>query len=148
MNKRVSLQIEAEYFDHDSDWHGVEHTLRVIRNVRQLGETAQLNEAMIRTVECAAFLHDMARQHDRECSEHGRWAVERKLPLHLKTFLDYGVPPEALEALAFAVTYHCRHDAPQDSSHKEYLALLKKADAMDRSRFPWEDIEDFTFEEY
>ena len=126
-------------FDQQSDWHGVEHTRNVVNNVRAIGTQDGLEEQLIRIVECAAFIHDMARTHDRECSQHGYWAVDRKLPERSEKFFTYGLSEKDLDALKFAVVYHCRHDAPQDSPFMGHLLLLKKADAMDRKRFPWND---------
>ena len=131
------IRLDEFDFDHHTDWHGVDHAINVVNYVRSLGSSAGADEQLIRTVECAGLIHDMARQHDRECEDHGRWAVESKLPVWRKTFLDYGLSDDDFPALAFAVTYHCRHDAPTNAPYLPYLVLLKKADAEDLRRFPW-----------
>ena len=87
----------------------------------------------------AVYLHDLARTHDGVCTAHGANAVtrwERMVPLqdHL---ISGGITTDDYEAIANAVTLHCRHDRelpPPDHPHWRLCALLKDADGLDRVR--------------
>jgi hypothetical protein len=126
--------LKDDYFDHPSLLHGINHTYRVMMHVIELGKSAGLNHE-IREAFCAAFIHDMARQHDGYCTQHGTWAAQKKLPFFSKMFLDAGVSTQGLENIRLAVTNHSLYDEI-DPTHPAYktVALLKDADALDRIR--------------
>lgn len=122
------------YFDHDSILHGVKHTYRVMANTLVLGNLLSADHEKL-TAFCGAFIHDMARRHDGQCTLHGRWAVENKVDEFSKLFLATGLHERDIEALCVAVENHSIPvDLPQ--SHEYYFpgAILKDADALDRIR--------------
>lgn len=126
--------LKDEYFDHPSLLHGINHTYRVMLHVIELGKSAGLN-CEIREAFCAAFIHDMARQHDGYCTQHGTWSAQQKLPFFRKMFLDAGISKQGIENIRLAVTNHSLYDEI-DPTHPAYktVALLKDADALDRIR--------------
>lgn len=126
--------LKDEYFDHPSLIHGINHTYRVMYHVLNIGKKAGLGAEILQAW-CAAFIHDMARQHDGYCTEHGQWSADRKFPEFEPLFLDAGVGREGLEAIRLAVINHSQR-AEIDPSHPHYktVALLKDADALDRIR--------------
>lgn len=132
----MNLEIDSYDFDTNSHLHGKEHTERVMQLVRHLGKIGNLSESVILESYCAAVIHDMARKHDYECDQHGQWAVESKLPLWKDRFIELGLKQSQIEAVAFAVYWHCKdyRDVP-DSEYLQTLHLLQDADALDRVRF-------------
>lgn len=85
----------------------------------------------------AAYLHDLSRQHDGYCEEHGGWAYQKFLasPVIKDTFVRGGLRQEHLPSVKTAVTHHCFR-AELDGAHPHYrlTSLLKDADALDRIR--------------
>lgn len=83
----------------------------------------------------AAFIHDMARQHDGYCTAHGLWAVEQKLPLYRSFFYSFDISKTDLDLMATAIQYHSL-TVELDFNHPAYLmtAIVKDADALDRIR--------------
>lgn len=132
--------VRSGYFDHQSLLHGINHTYRVMYHVLEIGKVTGLN---LETNEafCAAFIHDMARQHDGFCQAHGAWSVRRKFPLFKELFLSSGISHEGLEAIKHAVTFHSLHNEIE-KIHPAYktIALLKDADALDRIRISDDDL--------
>jgi len=128
------FRLRKEYFDHQSSIHGINHTYRVMYHVLQIaGATGLKKEGVIAF--CAAYIHDMARVHDGYCTEHGKWAVERKLKLYSNLFYKFGLNDKDLRKVETAVTYHSI-TKELEKSDKAYTvtALLKDADALDRIR--------------
>jgi HD superfamily phosphodiesterase len=133
MNYRL-FTLKNSFFDNRSLLHGINHTYRVMFHVLNIGEKAGLNDH-IKPAWCAAFIHDMARQHDGYCTKHGYWAAQKKLPLFTKLFRDTGITDEEMEAIKLAVTNHSlSEELPPDHPHYQTVALLKDADALDRIR--------------
>ena len=134
--------VQPGHFRRNSELHGVGHVNRVIclgqmlgleveRDLREAGWFARWSAPLW----AAAFLHDLARRHDNNCLEHGRWAVDERMPALRRRFIDNGVREEDLPAVATAVEYHSlRVDVPREHPHWVLTALLKDADALDRCR--------------
>jgi len=130
----LPFQLKETYFDHHSHLHGVNHTYRVMYHVLNIGRLAGLNHE-IKLAFCAAFIHDMARQHDGYCIGHGVWATKSKFPLFRTLFIETGVNTEGLRAIKLAVSNHSiRHEIRKDHPFSTTVALLKDADALDRIR--------------
>jgi len=128
------FKLKQGYFENRSTLHGINHTYRVMFHVEQLGLAAGLNHE-VEWAWCAAFIHDMARQHDGYCTEHGYWSVKTRLPLFEKLFMDAGVSTVGMEAIKLAVTNHSLPDEVAiDHPYYKTVALLKDADALDRER--------------
>lgn len=121
-------------FNHPSQLHGINHTYRVMSHIINLCEKHNLNIHLPAAL-TAAFIHDMARQHDGYCTEHGKWAVEKKMPLFRDFFKDINLNENEIEQIAVAVEYHSLPDE-LEKDHPAYIvtALLKDADALDRVR--------------
>lgn len=84
---------------------------------------------------CAAYIHDLSREHDGYCTQHGAWSAEKKLPVYTPFFQSLGLNEGHLEVIRVAVTKHSEPDE-LDPDHPAYLvtAMLKDADALDRIR--------------
>ena len=127
--------VNAGDFVLNSELHGAAHVNRVI----VLGQCLARAQGAFRDLRlnlwAATYLHDLERQHDDVCLEHGAWAVERRLPGLTPLFLRHGVRPCGIEAIAEAVRQHCR-PVEVARSHPDWalIALLKDADALDRWR--------------
>lgn len=118
------------------------HTYRVMHHVVELGKAHKYTKQEIKTALCATFIHDMSRRHDNLCYEHGRWAVEEKLPQFVAEFKKYGLKKKDLAALATAVEHHSLpQELPTDHPHYKIAALLKDADALDRIRLGEYDLD-------
>ena len=138
------FDLQPEYFNHQSEVHGIMHTYRVMHNVLLLSSEHNFSEQQFKTAYCAAFIHDMARTHDGYCTQHGEWAVKEKLHLFENDFKNFGLSDALIEEIKTSVTYHSLHQE-LDKAHPHYIvtALLKDADALDRIRlgFPGLDPE-------
>jgi hypothetical protein len=135
------LVLKPFHFDHPSDLHGINHTYRVMA----LGWYLSLesgHEALAGAVLAAAFVHDMARKHDGYCTEHGRWAAEKKLSLFEPLFLQHGIQPEFLDRIHTAIVYHSLREELKPE-HPAFLltSILKDADALDRIRLGPENLD-------
>lgn len=121
------LQPEDSYFELGGDMHGSSHTARVIIHAWLTAQrhAPELTPELI----AAGFLHDLARRNDRECSEHGKWAVESHLGKWRKNFEAIGV--KNFELVKDMVTKHCQLPQPSDSLG---VTLFRQADNLDRVR--------------
>lgn len=134
------LNLKEEYFDNQSEVHGVNHTYRVMCIIVYLGKMLNLiRETKIAL--CAAFVHDMSRQHDGYCTEHGLWAANNKLPDFVGLFKELGLTEEDIEIIRLAIANHSVVEelSPSDKAYK-VTALLKDADALDRIRIGEENL--------
>ena len=123
-----------EYFDNHSELHGINHTYRVMYHCLELGEAENLN-AQARLAFMAAFIHDMARQHDGFCKNHGAWAAKAKLPAFTKLFIETGASKSDLALIYSAVYNHSLpSELPESDPAAKITSLLKDADALDRIR--------------
>ena len=126
--------LKPEFFNRKSELHGISHTYRVMALTWDLG--SRINMARERNLAfMAAFIHDMARNHDGICWKHGKRAVKYKLPLFREFFIEQGASENDLDEISFSVHYHCTPREPEKSHpFSPTLALLKDADALDRIR--------------
>jgi hypothetical protein len=128
------FNLSEDAFDHHSQLHGVGHTYRVMYHTLFLGTMTGLKKEA-KTAFCAAYIHDLARQHDGLCSEHGLWSKQKKLPEYIGFFKDAGIPDEEIEIIGLAVENHSEtKEIPRDHLAYNTTALLKDADALDRFR--------------
>ncbi len=122
------------HFEHKSDRHGINHVYRVMCHVLFLGKALRkYRETYVTFI--AAFLHDLSREHDGYCTQHGEWAVERKFPKYQLWFKHLGLSKDEVEAMKLAVINHSLEEEVI-KNHKYWfiVALLKDADALDRFR--------------
>jgi hypothetical protein len=132
--------LKPEYFDYQSQLHGINHTYRVMTLVLLLGKRLGL-ERECKLAFMAAFIHDMSRKHDGFCNRHGKRAVKYKLPQFAEFFKSQGIEDTDLEEISFAVHYHCKYYQPSKKHpYFKTLALLKDADALDRIRISPNDL--------
>jgi len=129
--------LKEEYFINPSDVHGVKHTYRVMYHVLNLGRVHEedLTDYEVLLAFCAAFIHDMAREHDGIDASHGRRAADMVLPEFKNLFVEVGVLEEDLDIIATAVEWHSV-SGEETLQGREYrvTALLKDADGLDRVR--------------
>lgn len=134
------FEIRPEYFDHHSLLHGINHTFRVMVHVLEIGNAAGLKHEIPEAF-CAAFIHDMGRNHDGWCTAHGHWSATRKLPLFKGLFQEIGIDQNGMNNIKTAATFHSQHDEPEPSDPAfKTIALLKDADALDRIRISEDDL--------
>lgn len=128
------FNLTPEQFNHPSEIHGIKHTYRVMLHCLILGlHLNRINEA--RVAFFAAYIHDMAREHDGYCTIHGANASKNKLPLFKTLFVENGASPGDIEIINQIVTLHSVKEEPGRSDNLfRYLAILKDADALDRIR--------------
>ncbi len=133
--------IRKEYFDHVSWLHGIGHTGRVMALVWELCHLTGL-ESQKPAAYCAAFIHDMSRQHDGICKLHGSLAAKMKLPQFRDFFLAQGLSETELKAVGNAVHWHSlTEEADMNHEHYQVISLLKDADALDRIRLGPHDLD-------
>ena len=141
------LVIREENFLHPSFIHGVGHTYRVMMLSAVLADKLGWSD-LCQEVIWAAALHDTQRQHDGEDKKHGLMAAQKNIPVYLEKMKQQGMQPNAIEAVAFAMT---QHSFPQEPSvnHPYYrtAAVLKEADALDRVRMNGLDKSFLRFED-
>lgn len=134
------FNLKPEYFDHQTRIHGISHTYRVMCNVLKIGTRISYHRET-KLAFFAAFIHDMARQHDGRCTEHGKWSAETKLDKYFSLFIKNGMNPEDKDILATALTNHSlRENPPENHPHYITTAILKDADALDRVRISRFDL--------
>ncbi len=134
------FNLKSGHFDNQSNLHGISHTYRVMCHVLLLGSHLGY-ERETRLAFCGAFIHDMSRQHDGYCREHGLWAARNKLPFFTEFFRMQGVNTYELNEISVAVENHsAAHELPTSDSSYKTAALLKDADALDRIRLGPNDL--------
>jgi HD superfamily phosphodiesterase len=128
------FKLKPDYFDHQSNIHGINHTFRVMYHVLQIASKRGLKREGT-TAFCAAYIHDLARLDDGYCTQHGEWASERKLPSYKKLFHKIGLKEIDILKIETAVTNHSLPEELKDENSAYVVtALLKDADALDRIR--------------
>lgn len=126
--------LKPAYFAQKSWLHGINHTFRVMTHILYLGHLLE-NTRETRLALFAAYIHDMQREHDGYCTEHGQWAVKNTLPDYADFFIEQGAAKEELEEIGAAVKNHSeRHEITEDHPYYITAAMLKDADALDRIR--------------
>ncbi len=128
------FRLKQDYFDHQSNIHGINHTYRVMYHVLQIAAEAGLKREGVAAF-CAAYIHDLARLNDGYCTQHGAWASERKFYLFKDLFYKVGLNDEDLEKIEIAVINHSiTKELDKNNNAYRVTALLKDADALDRIR--------------
>lgn len=129
-----NFDLKQEYFDHFSKLHGIPHVYRVMCNTLVIGVLISKQDAAVLAF-YAAYVHDFSRKHDGKCSEHGRWAVEQKLPFFIIKFLKNGLERRDIPAIETAVSMHSvQEELPENDQFYLVTSILKDADALDRIR--------------
>ncbi len=140
-------------FSRTSHLHGHEHVNRVMCLGQLIGPAIEIGLGRrgwfgqhAAPLWAATYLHDLARECEGVCHQHGRWAVEQKLPGLVRWFHSKGVRTSDIPAIATATEFHSREDElPRDNPHWELTALLKDADALDRCRLGFNEQADCRF---
>ena len=153
LNSKILMQFTEEYnihfnsfglsesqFDHHSMLHGILHTYRVMLHCLRLGLiTGYTAEARIAFF--AAYIHDMARQHDGYCTAHGANAAKLKLPIYQKLFIENGAKEPEIITIGRAVALHSTSiELPENDPDYTIVSILKDADALDRIRLGANDL--------
>lgn len=135
-----SLSLSDSLFAHPSALHGVGHTYRVMLLSLKLSESIGHPE-LKKSAVAAAFIHDLAREHDGYCTDHGEWAAENILPHYREKFESFGIDALALNHIKTAVKFHSVFDdPPKDHSAYMLTAVLKDSDALDRIRLSEDNL--------
>ena len=83
----------------------------------------------------AAYIHDLARQHDDACPVHGENAVKLKLPIYKDLFFENGADEEDIRSIKLAVSNHCKHyEIDKSNPYYKSVALLRDSDGLDLVR--------------
>ena len=128
------FKLKQDYFDHQSNIHGINHTYRVMYHVLQIASAVGLKREGV-VAFCAAYIHDLARLNDGYCTQHGAWASARKLHLYTNLFHEIGLKETDIENIEVAVTNHSiTKELEKENNSYVITALLKDADALDRIR--------------
>lgn len=126
--------LQSDYFNHPSDLHGFKHTYRVMCHVLVIGNELHLLRET-RLAFCAAFVHDMARNHDGFSLRHGPRAAREKVGLFTDLFTRNGIAEEDIDEIKLAVANHSQYiEISKNNPGYKVVALLKDADALDRIR--------------
>ena len=126
--------LKDNYFDHQSNLHGINHTYRVMCNCLYLGSILNFHRET-KLAFLSAFIHDMSRKHDGYCTEHGLWASKEKIPLFKKLFYSINVSDNDIEEIRIAVKNHSEFfELSKADPFYNTTAILKDADALDRIR--------------
>ena len=135
------FKLKQDYFDHQSNIHGVNHTYRVMYHVLKIASAVGFKKEGV-VAFCAAYIHDLARLNDGYCTQHGAWASARKLRLYTNLFHEIGLKETDIENIEVAVTNHSiTKELEKDNSAYLITALLKDADALDRIRLGDENLD-------
>jgi hypothetical protein len=127
---------KAEYFDSCSDIHGRMHVGRVMILGFLLLDMTSARDLEI-PLWAAIYLHDLGRQHDGDCREHGqrsrnKFHASREIQRALE---GGGLVPADWPMVEAAVIQHCHwRELDAGDPHYRLTALLKDADGLDRVR--------------
>jgi hypothetical protein len=128
---REEFEVTDSMLSHPSDLHGRGHIHRVMHHSLLLCRVMGYSDLMPECL-CAAHLHDLARQHDGPCADHGGWAIDDKLPQFRKFYERAGV--KNFDAVKDAVRRHSLAGAGSENPKNRVCVVLKDADALDRCR--------------
>ncbi len=139
---------DPDLFAHASDIHGQKHVARVMILGFLLVDRLNLPQLAPR-LWAATYLHDLGRQHDGRCYDHGKFAVDRlaTMPELRQLFAEGGVMEDDYEPIKTAVIHHCLpQELPRDHPRWQLTALLKDSDGLDRVRLGDLDLEYLRFD--
>lgn len=104
--------------------HDINHFLKVYSYAKMIGESEQLNELTLRTLEIAAILHDIACPLCREKygSADGKKQEEEGMPLVRSFFEGTDIEKNVLERVVYLVGHH---HTLTDISGKDYQILIE-----------------------
>jgi uncharacterized protein len=125
-----------ELFAQRSELHGRLHVGRVMVLGFLLIDATQSYDLEI-PLWAAIYVHDLAREHDGLCQDHGEWAIEklRRTPEIRDLLKRACFSPKHSRMLDTAVSHHCRMlELEPDHAHYRLTTLLKDADGLDRVR--------------
>ncbi|MCF8379118.1 MAG: HD domain-containing protein [Bacteroidales bacterium] len=126
--------LKEAYFDHFSQLHGIGHTYRVMMLSHFLADSFH-NKYLYKMSIASAFVHDMARKHNGYCTDHGKWAADKKIPVFSELFIKAGIDECDIYWIKKAVENHSVSIEFKKNEPAFLLtALLKDADALDRIR--------------
>lgn len=130
--------IKPEHFFHPKGIHGVLHSKRVLLINLILAFYNNLSEDDVDILCTAAVYHDIGRNHDGSCIEHGIFSMEK---IKLLKLLD--IYEEDFEILKFIIENHCKSDFKSKAcinniEDKNRCIILydifKDSDGLDRVR--------------
>ncbi len=116
----------------------IDHTARVCRNIRQIGQAIRLTEGRLTTAETVALLHDIGRFtqyrrfgtfNDRHSANHATLGIE--VLMQAAAFM--ALPPEPRRIVVDAIRYHNVRSLParQKPESALFRKLIRDADKLD-----------------
>lgn len=128
------FNLSDSQFDHESTVHGVNHVFRVMLYTLVIGrDTGDIKTT--RRSFMAAYIHDLARQHDDACLMHGPDSIKLKFPIYKDLFIANGADEDDLRAIKLAVANHCQHfEIEKTNPYYKTVALLRDSDGLDLVR--------------
>lgn len=138
---KEKLDIKPDLFHKSHGIHGVTHGERVLFLALAISHMEDINERDRSIIVEGAKYHDIGRDHDTTCLNHGAYSYEKMKNLGL---LD-GLSCEEKELIRYIIENHCIDDDEAYENVKDYdledsyhamglLNILKDADNLDRVR--------------
>ena len=129
------FDLKPEYFDvPDRGIHDARHLYRVMIAAALIAH--RLNEPRAGLLAfCGAFIHDLARCHDGEDTQHGPRAAKDKWEMFNALWDKYGLSDEEQSNVRAAVSRHSGGGNSGYRDNKLVNQILHDADALDRCRF-------------
>ena len=129
------FDLKPEYFDvPDRGIHDARHLYRVMIATALIAQ--KLNEPRLGLLAfCGAFIHDLARCHDGEDTQHGPRAAVKKWDMFIALWDKYDLSDEERSNVRAAVS---RHSGGGNSGYHDNMLvnqILHDGDALDRCRF-------------
>ena len=129
------FDMKPEYFDvPDRGIHDARHLYRVMIAAALIAQ--KLNEPRAGLLAfCGAFIHDLARRHDGEDSQHGPRAAKTKWEMFNALWDKYALTDEERSNVRAAVSRHSGGGNAGYHDNTLVNQILHDADALDRCRF-------------
>lgn len=131
----ADFDLKPEYFDApDRGIHDARHLYRVMIAAALIAHKLNAPRAGLLAF-CGAFIHDFARRHDGEDTQHGPRAAKTKWELFNALWDKYNLSDEEQSNVRAAVS---RHSGGGNAGYRDNTLvnqILHDADALDRCRF-------------
>ena len=129
------FDLKEEYFNNpERGVHDPRHLYRVMIATALIAQ--KLNEPRRGLLAfCGAFLHDQARNHNGEDSDHGPRAATTKWDVHSAVWRKYNLTTIEQDYVRSAVSLHCSRSDSGFEVDNLVRRILHDADSLDRCRF-------------
>lgn len=124
--------------------HGILHITRVITHALIIAhEKFSSDKQFLTNLAIAASLHDIARINDNQDPHHGQRAQEWFKSNYQKIEKQFEITlnPDDIKTISVVIAMHNQEyldiaDSKEYQQYKDYIDIIKTADALDRYRFP------------